>query len=313
MAAAGEEDFWNMNEAELRQWVEAHPGRVNENRMDRWGLTPLYVAVYHLKSLSLTVWLVDAKGADVNAGSNYGKKTLHGAQSLDILTALLDRGADPTMLNNDGMSPLMSQAIYGQFDSVKRLMQDPRVRASIDMQDRHADTALHFACRHHNETNTHAMVRPLLEAGATPILTNNDGKMPLACLRQWRPSHHTTITLLEQALANAETTALLVKARRPAVADRSNLVVPSCLQYRVTRGEPLPRLALMPATNDHTNGEDEEEGRKFRTMLTFLLGMGGGPEGNGMPRDVFRVVLDMLMPVWDPVRKRGGAGPPVQG
>jgi len=72
----------------------------------------------------------------------------------------------------------MIQAIYGQFDSVKRLLQDPLVRASIDMQDRHGDTALHFACRNHNETNTLVTVRPLLEAGAAPIFTNNDGHMP---------------------------------------------------------------------------------------------------------------------------------------
>jgi len=273
----------------------------------------MYVAVYRLHSLSLAIWLVDAKGADVNARSSHGLTPIHGAQSLDILTALLDRGADPTMLTNDGWSPLMHNVFFGRFDNVKGLLQDARVRATIDMQDRNGDTALHFACRRYNETKAHATVHPLLEAGVTPILTNNDGKMPLVYLRECRPSHHAAIALLEQALANAETTALLVKARRLAVADRSNLVVPSCLQFRVTRGEPLPRLALIPATNDHTNGEDEEEGRKFRTMLTFLLGMRGGSEGDGTPRDVFRVVLDLLMPVWDPLRKRGGAGPPVQG
>jgi len=31
MAAAEEElDFWGMSETELRQWVEANPGRVND-------------------------------------------------------------------------------------------------------------------------------------------------------------------------------------------------------------------------------------------------------------------------------------------
>jgi hypothetical protein len=32
-----------------------------------------------------------------------------------------------------------------------------------------------------------------------------------------------------------------------------------------------------------------------------------GPEGKGMPRDVFRTVLDLLMSAWDPLR-RGVAG-----
>lgn len=49
--------------------------------------------------------------------------------------------------------------------------------------------------------------------------------------------------------------------------------------------------------------EEEEEGRNLRTLLAFLAGM----EGGGMPRDVFRLVMDLLMPKWDPLR-RGVAG-----
>ena len=127
----------------------------------------------------------------------------------------------------------------------------------------------------------------------------------MALLEQY--THHTTIALLEQALGNAETTSLLVKVRRLIVAARSNIVAPSCLKGRVARGEPLPGVALVSVADSHTDGEDEEDGRKFRTMLTFLLGIGGGPENDGMPRDVFRLVLDLLMPAWDPLRKCRGA------
>ena len=31
----------------------------------------------------------------------------------------------------------------------------------------------------------------------------------------------------------------------------------------------------------------------------------GGPGNAGMPTDMFRLVLDMLMPSWDPLRRRG--------
>jgi hypothetical protein len=65
----------------------------------------------------------------------------------------------------------------------------------------------------------------------------------------------------------------------------------------------LPHVALAPLTG----GQDGEEGRKLQITLAFLLGVEGGPEGEGMPRDIFRVVLDMLMPRWDPLR-RGLAG-----
>jgi hypothetical protein len=164
--------------------------------------------------------------------------------------------------------------------------------------------ALHRACGHRNDENeTFAITYLLVQAGADPILTNDRGLAPLAYLRQQHPTYHTTIALLEHALANAETTSLLVKARRLVATGRIEATTPSYLQGRVARGWPLPRVVLAALTG----GQDEEEGRKLRTTLTFLLGIGGGSDGEGMPRDVFRVVLDMLMQRWDPLR-RGLAG-----
>ena len=58
--------------------------------------TPLLVAVYILKSLPLTVWLLDEKGADAIATFHQGGTALYGSRSLATLTALLDRGADST-------------------------------------------------------------------------------------------------------------------------------------------------------------------------------------------------------------------------
>lgn len=170
------------------------------------------------------------------------------------------------------------------------------------MQDRDGWTALHFACDNWYGDLASSKVHLLLEAGANPTLVKNNGQTPSALLREHHPSHHTTIALLEQAL-DAEKIAPLVKARRLTIAARSNIVAPSCLQARVARGQPLPHVVLQPMTGGQTDGEDEEEDRKFLTMLAFLLGTGGGPEGEGMPRDVFRVMLDLLMPSWDPLRR----------
>jgi len=104
---------------------------------------------------------------------------------------------------------------------------------------------------------------------------------------------------------HAEKASLLVKARRLAVAAHRNTVAPSCLQVRVARGQPLPWVALVPLMNGQTEGEDEGEGeeeedRKLRTTLAFLCGVGR----ESMPRDVFRVVMDLLMPSWDPLRRK---------
>lgn len=65
----------------------------------------------------------------------------------------------------------------------------------------------------------------------------------------------------------------------------------------------MPRVYLMMDDNH----DEDEEGRKLRTVLAFFVGMGGGPKDEGMPRDVFRVVLDFLMPSWDPLRRGAGA------
>lgn len=57
-------------------------------------------------------------------------------------------------------------------------------------------------------------------------------------------------------------------------------------------------MGLLPET------EGDEEEHNFQTMLTFLIRKDGGPKSEGMSRDVFRIVLDMLMPSWDPLRCR---------
>ena len=63
--------FYSLNEAELRQWVEeTHPARVNQR--DWYKSTPLLVPVRDFKSLSLVVWLLDEKGANVNVADLWG-------------------------------------------------------------------------------------------------------------------------------------------------------------------------------------------------------------------------------------------------
>jgi hypothetical protein len=69
-------------------------------------------------------------------------------------------------------------------------------------------------------------------------------------------------------------------------------------------------LRLMPLTDEQTDGEKEEleEGRKLHTTLAFMCGLGR----EGMPQDVFRFVMDLLMPSWDPLRRKNAcAGPPL--
>lgn len=59
-AAVAELYFYQINEARLRQWVEANPGRINDR--DRVGETPLIAAAFEEEGLPLIVWLLDEKG-----------------------------------------------------------------------------------------------------------------------------------------------------------------------------------------------------------------------------------------------------------
>ena len=277
-----------MNETRLRQWAEANPGRVNAR--DLASDTPLTNAASK-GAHALVVWLLDEKGADIEGA-------LHAAASLDILIALLDRGADPSKANIHGRFPLTVQAKRGTVEIVARLLQDSRVRATINMQDGRGQTALHWASVCNEEKGAASKAHLLFQAGADPTITADNGQTPLDTVRELHPSDHATIALLEQypaAQKDAEKASLLVKARRLAVAATSNTVAPSCLQARVAQRQPLPRLALMPLTG--TSKNIKEESRKCRGLIGFILGMEGGPMGEVMPADVFQgVFMDLLMP-----------------
>ncbi len=165
MTAAADErlSFRDMSEAVMRQWAEANPGRVNDR--DRDGYIPLYVAAWDSESLSLVVRVLGEKGADVNAPSSSNQTPLHIASSPDIASALLDRGADPARVSTDRWSPLMQHVQYGSADVVARLLQDPHVRATVNVQDGEGRTVLHLACRCGLPNAAALIVHSLLQAG----------------------------------------------------------------------------------------------------------------------------------------------------
>jgi len=132
------------------------------------------------------------------------------------------------------------------------------------------------------------------------MITNTRGDTALEEMRELHPTQNDAIALLEEyptAKKDAEKASLLVKGRRLVTTSR-NTVAPSYIRSRVLHDLPLPCVELTPAGSD---GIEEKD----RSMLAFLLGIDGGPENTGMPRDVFRVVLDLLMawPSWDPLRR----------
>jgi hypothetical protein len=130
----------------------------------------------------------------------------------------------------------------------------------------------------------------------------------LVYLRKRNPTH-TALALLKRfprEQKHAAKAFMLVKARlavAATVAVADNAVGPSCLQARVAGGQPLPQVELTPVPGGQ-NQQKLGKSRKLCNMLAFLIGKGGS-SGARMPRDVFRVVLDLLMPPWDPLRRKG--------
>ena len=148
------DDAPNMeDEVAARQWVEANPGRVSEMLEERScpdsECTVFSAALHHLKSLPSTVRLLDEKGADVNAFYFCSNELipLRMAGSLEIVIALMDRGADPTRLDDANWTPVLHFTLECELKVVDYLLQDARVRALVNLQDSpQGNTTLHFAC-----------------------------------------------------------------------------------------------------------------------------------------------------------------------
>jgi len=123
----------------------------------------------------------------------------------------------------------MGHAASGLVDTVAHLLQDQRVHATVDVQGRDGETALHHACTGFVAEAAAIKVHFLLQASADSLVTDKYGLKPLTWTREVRPFQHTIFALLEEA-SDANKASLLVKARRLAVGATSRPVAPSCPQ-----------------------------------------------------------------------------------
>ena len=143
------------------------------------------------------------------------------------------------MIGGLGWSVLMHHKSKSGFDRVSRLLQDSRVRASLDVQNNSGATALHLCCGFmYNGTST---TYRFLQAGANPSIKDKRGLTPLAYLEREHPERSWSIAHLKLA-PDADKASFLIKARLIFVAAASTATPPFCLQNRVTRGLPLPRV-----------------------------------------------------------------------
>lgn len=159
------------NLAEVARLVEEEPRLVNIGGHDFW--TPLHCSAASGMA-DVVTYLLD-HGANIDQGDHLGSTPLlctcwHGHTR--VVERLIERGADPTTGDDDDSSALMHVSGEGYVDLVRCFLKNPRSLATINHQNLDGQTALYEACFNgHGE-----VVRMLLQAGADPTLIDNQGQ-----------------------------------------------------------------------------------------------------------------------------------------
>ncbi|KAG9228536.1 ankyrin [Amylocarpus encephaloides] len=119
------------------------------------------IDVNHVDDQALIVKLLLKKGADVTVANREGWTPLNSASysgHVDVVKLLLEKGADMTVTSQSGWTPLNSASNRGHVDLVKLLLEKGADMTFTSRNGGHVD-----------------IVKLLLEKGADVTVTNNDG------------------------------------------------------------------------------------------------------------------------------------------
>jgi ankyrin repeat protein len=125
-----------------------------------------------------------AHGADLNRRDGAGNTPLHNAaEHLDLpsLRLLIDAGADPFVVNNDGWTLLHAAAGNGKVAMpVWRYLIELGI--DVNARNKRGNTPLMLAAQRAENV---AQLRDLLAAGANPLMQNDEGETALARARKF--------------------------------------------------------------------------------------------------------------------------------
>src|SRR5690606_21616571 len=134
----------------------------------------------------------------INAVDETGNSPLHMAVialSVPIAKILIERGADPKLVNKEGKAPLHLAIKTDELDLVRLLLQV----ADSNQQDAEGNTALHLAAQEDNLD----IVKLLIQNNARKDLRNHRHLNPYEVAQRWNK-----ITLLEYLMPVESTIAL---------------------------------------------------------------------------------------------------------
>lgn len=125
-----------------------------------------------------------AKGADPGQAGTEGLPLCAAAawDRVEVISALLEAGADVNGVEADGWQPLLWAAANGNADAARTLIE---AGASVEAANTNGDTPLTLAARR----GALGVVRVLLEAGASPETYDGDGDSPLDIAADWVGVH----------------------------------------------------------------------------------------------------------------------------
>ncbi|XP_071946842.1 uncharacterized protein [Antedon mediterranea] len=120
----------------------------NPNTLDKNGLAPIHLAALHGR-LNCLQLLIEKYSVDVNLGSSTGWRPIHlsinnriGKKSTQCLQYLLEKGADPSVTNEDNLTPVHQASIEGSVQCLNLLI---NAGGCIDVKDSKGQTPLDYA------------------------------------------------------------------------------------------------------------------------------------------------------------------------
>lgn len=122
-------------------------------------------------SIECLNYLID-RGLDPSQVNNRKWNSLHFAARhgrIEVIKILHKYNVDVNAQTSEGYTPLMLASWFGYLDTVKYLQQE--CSADITIVDEHKCSALHRAC----QCNSSSVVEFLLECGHDPNIPNNEG------------------------------------------------------------------------------------------------------------------------------------------
>ncbi|XP_046452784.1 putative ankyrin repeat protein RF_0381 [Daphnia pulex] len=148
------------------------------NIANKRGNTALHFAALYAKTIETITLILENKQVDINHRDELGRTALHYAiekKNVEMARYLLEKGADPTIRNNEGNNSFHLAAQYLADTDVLNLMLQNEKKIEIDGRNKTGRTALYFAMTASNVT----VARFLLARGADPNGVDEKGVTPL--------------------------------------------------------------------------------------------------------------------------------------